>query len=528
VRVLLIEDDEDDYLLTADLLREIGAHRYILDWVASYDAAVQALARQEHDVYLVDYRLGRHDGLELLRHSPPGGKPVIMLTGLDDPDVDLRAMQAGAADYLVKGHIESRTLERAIRYALQRHRDEEALRQLHTQLEKRVQERTAELEESNQLLRRSEEALKEANRRKDEFLMMLAHELRNPLAPLRNALEVLKLSSADHQAVEKSRAMMERQVAHLGRMVDSLLDVSRLIGGKVILRSERLDFARLVRLAVEDHRPDFEQAGLDLSVDSPEVPVWVSGDSTRLTQVIDNVLDNARKFTERGGRVEVRVQVEPERQQAVLTVRDTGAGIEPEMLPRLFDTFAQADRSLDRSKGGLGLGLAMVRGLVELHGGQVSTASAGPGQGAMFTIRLPAQPEPAALTQVLTETSHNGEHKRILVVEDNRDSADSLRMLLELYGYEVTVAYTGPEGVKTAEEWLPNVVLCDIGLPGLDGYGVARQLRGNPATAKTPMIAVTGYGSEDDRFRSREAGFDRHMVKPVDPEALHQTLSSLG
>ena len=528
VRVLLIEDDEDDYLLTADFLREIGADHYVLDWVASYDAAVEAMARQEHDVYLVDYRLGQHDGLELLRHSPPGGKPVIMLTGLDDPDVDMRAMAAGAADYLVKGHIDARTLERASRYALQRHRDQEALRQLHAQLERRVQERTAELEESNQRLRKSEEALKEASRRKDEFLMMLAHELRNPLAPLRNALEVLKLSNSDQQAVDKPRAMMERQVAHLGRMVDDLLDVSRLIGGKVILRPERLDLARLVRLAVEAHRPDVEQAGLNLFENSPEVPVWVSGDSTRLTQVIDNLLDNARKFTERGGGVEVRVQVELEDQQAVLTVRDTGVGIEPEMLPRLFETFAQADRSLDRSKGGLGLGLSMVRGLVELHGGQVSASSAGPGHGSEFTVRLPAEPEPAALSQVLTEPSQDGEHLRILVVEDNRDSADSLRMVLELYGYEVNVAYTGPEGVKAAEEWHPNVVLCDIGLPGLDGYGVARRLRGNPATAKTRMIAVTGYGAEEDCYRSREAGFDRHMVKPVDPEDLHQALSALG
>jgi signal transduction histidine kinase len=528
VRVLLVEDDEDDYQLTADLLREMGGHRYVLDWVASYDEAVEAMARQEHDVCLVDYRLGEHDGLQLLRHAPPGGKPVIMLTGLDDPDVDLRAMEAGASDYLVKGHIDARTLERAIRYGLQRSRDEEALRQLHAQLEQRVQERTAALEESNCLLRKSEEAVKEASRRKDEFLMMLAHELRNPLAPLRNALQVLKLSGGDHQAIEKSRSMMERQVAHLGQIVDDLLDVSSLISGKVILRSERLDLARLVRLAAEDHRLDFEQAGLDFSVDSPEVPIWVSGDATRLTQVIDNLLSNARKFTERGGRVEVRVKVEPDVQQAVLTIHDTGVGIDSDMLSRLFDTFAQADRSLDRSKGGLGLGLSTVRGLVELHGGQVRAASAGRGRGSEFTVRLPAQPEPAALTEVLTEPSHDGHQQRILVVEDNRDSADSLRMLLELYGYEVNVAYTGPDGVKAAEEWHPSVVLCDIGLPGLDGYGVARQLREKPATAKTRMIAVTGYGSDDDRYRSREAGFDRHMVKPVDPEALHQALCALG
>jgi signal transduction histidine kinase len=527
VRVLLIEDNEDDYVLTAALLREIEEHRYTLDWVSSFDAAVEAMARQEHDVYLVDYRLGQHDGLELLRRLPPGGKPVIMLTGLDDPDVDLRAMEAGAADYLVKGHIDARMLERAIRYAIQRWRVEEDLRQLHAQLESRVQERTADLEEANQRLKKSEEALKEAGRRKDEFLMMLAHELRNPLAPLRNALEVLKLSSGDGPAVEKIRAMMERQVSHLGRMVNGFLDVSRLIGGKVTLRSERLDLARLVRVAAEDQRPAFKEAGLDLAVDAPEVPLWVTGDPTRLTQVIDNLLHNARKFTERGG-VQLRVHADPQDRQAVMTVRDSGIGIEPEMLPRLFETFAQADRSLDRSKGGLGLGLSVVRGLVALHCGQVRAASAGPGLGAEFTVRLPAEPEPAALTQMPTAAVQDRKHRRILLVEDNRDTADTLRMLLELYGYEVTVAYTGPDGVKAAEERQPNIVLCDIGLPGLDGYGVARRLRGNPTTAKAHMIAVTGYGSEDDRYRSREAGFDRHLVKPVDPADLKQALASLG
>lgn len=311
-------------------------------------------------------------------------------------------------------------------------------------------------------------------------------------------------------------------------MVDDLFDVPRLLDGKVPLCSERLDLARLARVALEDHRPAFAQAGLDLAVETPEVPVWVTGDPTRLTQVIDKLLLNARKFTERGGKVEVRVQVEPDGRQAVLTVQDTGVGIEPEMLSRLFEAFDQTDRCQDCGMDGLVRDLSMVRSLIELHGGQVHATSYGPGRGAEFTVRLPAEPEPAALAQMLAEPDQDGHHLRILVVEDNRDSAESLRMLLELYGYEVTVAYTGPEGVKAAEEWHPSVVLCDIGLPGLDGYGVARQLRRNPATAKTPMIAVTGYGAEEDRRRSREAGFDRHMVKPVDPEVLHQALSALG
>jgi CheY-like chemotaxis protein len=264
---------------------------------------------------------------------------------------------------------------------------------------------------------------------------------------------------------------------------------------------------------VEKQRSDFQLAGLELAVESPEVPVWVTADPTQLTQVLDHLLHNAQKFTERGGKVELRMQVEPEGRKAILTVRHTGGSIKPE-------TTCAKDSS--------GLDLATVRSIIELHGGEVSTMSAGPDRAVDFTVRLPAEPEPAALTQVLTEPEQDEHHLRILVVEDNRDSAESLRMLLELYGYEVTVAYTGPDGVKAAEECKPNIVLCDIGLPGLDGYGVARHLRRNPATAKTPIIAVTGYGTDEDRHRSREAGFDRHMVKPVDPEALHQALAALG
>ena len=372
--------------------------------------------------------------------------------------------------------------------------------------------------------KRVQEALEEANRRKDEFLAMLAHELRNPLAPLRNALHVLGQRGSADPAFVQSREMMERQVRHLARIVDDLLDVSRIIRGKVQLRPERLDLARLVRTAALDHQDIFRQAGLDLDVDVPELPVWVMGDSIRLAQILSNLLHNAAKFTGSGGRVSVRLAVDTQRGKAEIAVRDTGIGIEPEMLPRLFETFAQADRSLDRSKGGLGLGLSLVKGLVELHGGEVHAASAGPGCGAEFTVRLPAEPEPAALTEMPAAPTPAGKRLRILVVEDNRDAADSLRLLLELYGYEATVAYTGPDGVTAAEAWQPDVVLCDIGLPGLDGFGVARRLRENPSTAKARLVAVTGYGAEEDKQRSREVGFDAHMVKPVDPAALQGVL----
>jgi PAS domain S-box-containing protein len=373
-----------------------------------------------------------------------------------------------------------------------------------------------------------ERALKEANRHKDEFLAMLAHELRNPLAPLRNGLQLVKLAGADPRKLEQARSVMERQVVHLTRIVDDLLEVSRITRGKVILHKERLDLGRLIRIVAQDEQLAFEAAGLKFEAQAPELPVWVMGDATRLTQMLQNLLQNALKFTDRGGQVLVRATTDAERNQAVLSVRDTGMGIEPGVLPRLFVTFAQADHSLERSKGGLGLGLALVKGLVELHGGEVGAASAGLGKGAEFTVRLPLEPEPAALSQLPAALSQESKSLRILVVEDNRDSADSLRMLLELFGYEVNVAYTGPEGVQAAEKWTPDVVLCDIGLPGLDGYAVVSKLRQNPATANARMIAVTGYGSEADLLRSKTAGFDQHLIKPVDPEALQQVLAALN
>ena len=319
--------------------------------------------------------------------------------------------------------------------------------------------------------------------------------------------------------------MMARQVGHMARIIEDLLDVSRLLRGRVELRPERLDLGRLARTVVGDEAPAFAAAGVRLDADLPELPAWVTADPTRLAQALDNLLQNAVKFTDRGGRVTVQVRPDADSQQAVLTVRDTGAGIEPGLLPHLFETFTQADRSLDRSKGGLGLGLSLVKGLVELHSGTVEARSDGPGRRAEFLVRLPLVPEPAAVTEIPTAPRRAAKRLRVLVVEDNRDAADSLKMLLEVFGYDVTVAYTGPSGVETAKAWQPDVVLCDLGLPGLDGFGVARALRQHPATAKARMIAVTGYGGDEDRLKTRKAGFDGHLVKPADPAAIQELLA---
>jgi signal transduction histidine kinase/ActR/RegA family two-component response regulator len=369
------------------------------------------------------------------------------------------------------------------------------------------------------------EELKAASRRKDEFLSMLAHELRNPLAPLRNGLHVLRLRGGVSQTVEQVGELMERQVEHLARIVDDLLDVARFTSGKIALQRERLDLARVVRHAVEDRRSVLEAASLSLLLELPETPVWITGDPTRLVQALGNVLDNAGKFTPAGGGVTVQLAVEEQGRQVAVAVRDTGIGIDAKLLPEIFEVFAQADHSLDRTGGGLGLGLAIAKSLLELHGGAIEARSAGIGQGAEFILRLPCDQEPPALADG-TGASRPAENPlRVLVVEDNRDSAEALRMLLEICGYEVALAYSGTEGVELAQAVRPDVVVCDIGLPGLDGFTVAGHLRRNPETAMARLIAVTGYGQEEDRQRALEAGFDVHLVKPVEPGRLLEHLA---
>ncbi len=356
-------------------------------------------------------------------------------------------------------------------------------------------------------------------------MAMLAHELRNPLAPVRNALHVQRMPGVDAATTARAQAIIERQVTHMTRLVDDLLDASRIARNKIQLRPERLNLARLVRTTAEDRRPMVEDAGLTLAVEAPYPPVWVEGDATRLAQVLNNLLDNATKFTDRGGTITVRLTVDANEGQAFLRIRDTGIGIEPELLHRLFDIFAQGDRSLDRSRGGLGLGLAVVRGLIQLHGGDVHASSDGPGCGAEFAIRLPLAAEPSIPAETPSAAASQENRLRVLVIEDNPDAAESLRMLLQLQGHQVRLADTGPGGVQVAEAWRPDVVLCDIGLPGgLDGYGVARELRRNPATAQARLIALTGYGQEQDRARAQEAQFDHHLTKPCEPEVLQSLL----
>jgi PAS domain S-box-containing protein len=375
--------------------------------------------------------------------------------------------------------------------------------------------------------KKAEDALLEADRRKDEFLAMLGHELRNPLGVINTSAQLLTLKASPEPALIQLRDMIARQVEQMSRMLDDLLDVSRITRGQIRLKTESCDFSEIVRNMINDHRGHFDESGLRLIADLPDTPLWVMGDRTRLAQIVGNLLYNASKFTDHGGSVTIRM-VEAPGPAALLTVRDTGIGIEPEMLKHVFEPFIQSDHSIDRSRGGLGLGLALVKGLVELHGGEVGAQSDGPGRGCEFTISLPLHRQ-AALPPGETAASgkENTPQRRILIIEDNPEAARSLQMYLELTGHQVEVAHTGPDGIEAARRFRPELVLCDIGLPGLDGYAVARCLRHESDLNGTYLIAVSGYGQEGDQRRAQEAGFDLHLSKPVDLERIDTIIANL-
>ncbi|WP_438028710.1 PAS domain S-box protein [Sorangium sp. So ce233] len=372
----------------------------------------------------------------------------------------------------------------------------------------------------------AEAALQEADRRKDDFLAMLAHELRNPLGPIRNAVEVLQRVAGQQPSLVRACGVIDRQVLHMARLVDDLLDVSRVVRGRVQLRKERCELSQLLRQTAEDYRSTLEASGLRLKLELPPEPLWVHGDPTRLSQVLSNVLHNAGKFTDPGGRVTVTLSATSEG-SAVVRVRDTGIGMDPAMLARVFEPFSQAERSLERSRGGLGLGLALVKGIVALHGGTVSAESQGIGHGTEMVLHLPLDraldPSPGRRAP---SSLHPPRPLRILIIEDNEDAAESLQALLAMNGYRVEIALSGPAGVEAARSFRPEVVLCDIGLPGgMDGYGVARALKGSLGGSSL-MIALTGHGQDEDRRRVREAGFDMHFIKPIDPGSLQELLAS--
>ena len=435
--------------------------------------------------------------------------PILILarTGADSAAV-ARAMDLFGNVTVLERPIRVAALVSAVRSALRARRRQYQIR-----------EQLAERE-------RTEAELRANDRRKDEFLAVLAHELRNPLAPIRNSLHILQLSRHTDPAAERVAEMMERQVNHMVRLVDDLMEVSRITRGKIELRKVPVEAAAVVRSAVETSRPLLDAAGHELVLSLPPEPVFLDGDPVRLAQILSNLLNNAAKYTDAGGHIFLTIKCDGD--EVVLSVRDTGSGIPPEMLPRVFDLFSQIDQGSDRAQGGLGIGLTLVKSLVELHGGSVEARSDWPKGGSEFVVRLPLgmgecaerASLPAAPSAVLSS-------RRVLVVDDNRDAAESLGMLLKLLGADVRVVFSGPEALEAVAREKPAVVLLDIGMPGMNGHEVAARIRELPDTQDVKLIALTGWGQEKDRRRSELAGFDHHLIKPADVDALQTLLMTL-
>jgi len=396
---------------------------------------------------------------------------------------------------------------------------ERALRESQESAQRRVEE---------ELHRRAEE-IAAADRRKDQFLAMLAHELRNPLAPIRNAVELMRQVETMDPSFQPSREMVERQVKNLARLVDDLLDVSRITQGSIRLRKEVVDLKTILERAVDTTRPLIESRAHELILDLPREPIRLEADPTRLEQVVANLLNNAAKYTMPGGHISLSATRSG--REAVIRVRDNGIGVPPDVLGRVFEPFVQSDGSLARSEGGLGIGLTLVRSLVEMHGGRVEANSPGLGQGSEFVVRLPARVPQTAEAAPPTDPAAPrplARPVRVLVVEDNLDAAESLATLLRVWGHDVQVAHDGLQALEAARESRPEVVLLDIGLPGLDGYQVAHRLREDVGLDSSLLVAMTGYGQPEDRRRSREAGIHHHFVKPVEPLVLRNLLADVA
>ncbi len=512
-RLVLIVDDspEDRMAVRRALTRNVGSsYRFIEE---STGAEALALCRSAGlDCLVLDYSLPDVDGLEFLDKLTGGTGitpfPVIMLTGRGDEAIAVQALKRGAADYLVKGRPTVESLHLKIEQAIQR----VAARRVQEEQRVRVLER---LESES---RRRADLLAEADRRKDEFLAMLAHELRNPLSPVSTSLHLLRLLGPLPEGALEAIEIADRQVKHLARLVDDLMEVSRITRGKITLKKEQVELGPVLRRVVDASRTLIESQRHHLTLNLPAEPILLDADPVRLDQIFTNLLNNAAKYTDPGGRIDINVGREGE--TAVIRVIDTGLGIDVEMLPRIFDLFAQADQSLDRSRGGLGIGLTLVRALTEQHDGTVEAHSEGTGTGTEFTVRLPIVepapvPSPPEPPEALT-----GKSLKVLLVDDNVDGTRTMAMLFRAWGFEVHSAHDGIAGLEAVRAVRPDLVLLDIGLPRMNGYAVAQAVHQEFGDKSPVLAAITGYGDADDRRRAAEAGFHHHLVKPVNPNEL--------
>jgi signal transduction histidine kinase len=522
-KILVVNDDPASLLALTSLLDQWADEtNYAVIAARSGQEALRQVLLHDFAVILLDVNMPGMDGFEtaeaIHQRARSADIPIIFVTAFLADEIDrLKAYQRGAVDFLFTPVIPQMLRAKVSVFVALANKND----QLRRQADKLTQ-RTAELTATNKRLMREMEERRDAERKshaKDEFLAMLGHELRNPLSAISSAASLLGLPGAGAETVGRARLIIQRQSQHLSRIVDDLLDLSRTMSGKILLSRRAVDFSQLVSACLDTFRATGRTAGYRLNVNL--AAGWVDGDPTRLEQIASNLIDNALKYTPAGGSIDIAVSADAE--DIVLTVRDSGVGIPPDLLPHVFDVFVQGSISLDRSQGGLGIGLSLVRRLVELHGGSVSAHSDGTSSGSTFMIRLPrTEPDNAGAARMPQAAAAK---PNLLIIEDNDDGREMMAAMLGTYGYPVEQAADGIEGVQKAAARLPDVALVDIGLPGIDGYEVARRLRKNPDTSRIRLIALTGYGLEEDQRRVLEAGFDLHLVKPVD---ISQLLEALG
>jgi signal transduction histidine kinase len=535
INILIVDDDPRNLAVLESLLDDPG---YRIVRAESGRQALLALVAEEFALLILDIRMPDMSGFELAQIIKSRTKtaciPIIFLTAFYNEDQHaLDGYDIGAVDYLHKPvnpailrskvavfaalHRTDRAHQLA-NFALhaevaERRSAEQRLRDLNDNLERRVAERT--------------EALREADYRKNEFLAILAHELRNPLAPVRNAVELLRVGGDPTPEQQWAMDVIDRQIQQLTRLIDDLMDVNRISRGKIVLKRELVELGEVVARVVDTSRRELDDSGHELTISLPPRPVYLTADPTRLTQVFLNLLNNAIKYTDRGGRIEIRAELEGD--EIVVSIKDTGIGIPKDKLSMIFELFSQVDDASSRCAGGLGIGLALVHRLVEMHGGTVVAHSAGLGQGSVFVVRLPVLVEqPKVLPAAPVDRAIPASRFRVLVVDDNRDSANGLSTLFKLMGNDVRIAFDGQEAVRIAMEQEPHAVVCDIGLPHLGGYEVARAIRRAPFGEHVMLIAVTGWGQQAAKQQSRAAGFDHHLVKPVDPVHLMNLVAALA
>jgi len=516
VNILLVDDQPGKLLAYEAMLGELGEN---LIKAASGKEALEHLLKNEIPIVLMDVSMPDLDGFELaeiIRQHPRYQKTaIIFVSAVHLTDTDrVKGYQSGAVDY-VSVPVIPELLRAKVRVFAELHRKTMESEKLNRELEARVAERTQKQLELT-------EELRQANLKKDEFLAFLGHELRNPLAPILNAASILRLKTGDDPDLKWCREVIERQARQLTRLVDDLLDVSRITRGAITLRSERVEIAKVVENAVESCRPLIDKHRHQLEVRLPDGPRVVQGDPARLQQIVANLLNNATKYQDDGGRIDL--VIEDDGGDLLMTVRDRGIGISEDMLPSVFDLFSHAGRPMHQFDEGLGIGLSLVKNLIELHGGSIEARSEGLGKGSEFVARVPVLRDGLPVRPPdRIEQSLSGPPQRILVIDDNRDAAQSLAMLLRLGGHQVLVAHDGGSGLEMALAERPSILFLDIGLPGLDGYEVCRLARARGLT-EARIIAMSGYGQDTDRQRSQAAGFDGHSVKPVELEELSRLL----